>query len=116
MYGVGVSPDLISRVTDAVHDDVAAWQSRPLDSVYCIVYLAPHLPKPREAKKTLHNLLAAPGTVAYRATSIGVRLRPAATRAERMAFAVLLRGVNARRLTLPGDPQRRTLRFSVASS
>jgi len=39
MYGVEVSPDLISRVTDAVHEDVAAWQSRPLDPVYCIVYL-----------------------------------------------------------------------------
>ncbi len=39
MYGVEVSPDLISRVTDAVMEDVAAWQSRPLDSVYPIVYL-----------------------------------------------------------------------------
>jgi putative transposase len=39
MYGVAVSPDLISRVTDAVMEDVAAWQSRPLDTVYCIVYL-----------------------------------------------------------------------------
>jgi putative transposase len=39
MYGVEVSPDFISRVTDAVIEDVAAWQSRPLDSVYCIVYL-----------------------------------------------------------------------------
>jgi putative transposase len=39
MYGVEVSPDLISRVTDAVAEDVAAWQQRPLDAVYCIVYL-----------------------------------------------------------------------------
>lgn len=39
MYGVDVSPDLISRVTDAVAEDVVAWQSRPLDPVYCIVYL-----------------------------------------------------------------------------
>lgn len=39
MYGVEVSPDLISRVTDAVMEDVAAWQSRPLDAVYPIVYL-----------------------------------------------------------------------------
>lgn len=39
LYGVEVSPDLISRVTDAVVDEVAAWQSRPLDSVYAIVYL-----------------------------------------------------------------------------
>lgn len=33
MYGVEVSPDLISRVTDAVMEDVAAWHHRPLDSV-----------------------------------------------------------------------------------
>jgi putative transposase len=39
MYGVDVSPDLISRVTDAVVDEVTAWQGRPLDSVYPIVYL-----------------------------------------------------------------------------
>jgi putative transposase len=39
LYGVEVSPDLISRVTDAVVDDIAAWQSRPLDAVYPIVYL-----------------------------------------------------------------------------
>jgi putative transposase len=39
MYGVEVSPDLISRVTDAVAEDVTAWQQRPLDAVYCIVYL-----------------------------------------------------------------------------
>ena len=31
MYGVEVSPDLISRVTDAVVDELAEWQSRPLD-------------------------------------------------------------------------------------
>jgi putative transposase len=39
LYGVEVSPDLISRVTDAVMDDVANWQGRPLDAVYPIVYL-----------------------------------------------------------------------------
>jgi putative transposase len=39
MYGVDVSPDLVSRVTDAVAEDVTAWQNRPLDAVYCIVYL-----------------------------------------------------------------------------
>jgi putative transposase len=39
LYGVEVSPDLISRVTDAVVDDIAAWQSRPLETVYPIVYL-----------------------------------------------------------------------------
>ena len=39
MYGAEVSPSLISSVTDAVTDEVKAWQSRPLDAVYPIVYL-----------------------------------------------------------------------------
>ncbi len=39
IYEVGVSPALISRVTDAVLDEVKAWQNRPLDAVYPIVYL-----------------------------------------------------------------------------
>lgn len=39
MYGTEVSPSLISSVTDAVIDEVKAWQSRPLDAVYPIAYL-----------------------------------------------------------------------------
>jgi putative transposase len=39
IYGVDVSPDLISTVTDAVMDDVRAWQQRPLDDVYPVVFL-----------------------------------------------------------------------------
>ena len=39
MYGTEVSPSLISSVTDAVADEVKAWQSRPLDPLYPIVYL-----------------------------------------------------------------------------
>lgn len=39
MYQVDVSPSLISDVTDAVMDDVRAWQIRPLDDIYPIVYL-----------------------------------------------------------------------------
>lgn len=39
LYGVQVSPDLISRATSAVLEDVKAWQGRPLDQVYPIVYL-----------------------------------------------------------------------------
>ena len=39
IYGVEVSPDLISTVTDAVIDEVKAWQARPLDEVYPIIYL-----------------------------------------------------------------------------
>ncbi len=39
IYGVEVSPDLISTVTDAVIDEVRAWQQRPLDPLYPILYL-----------------------------------------------------------------------------
>ncbi len=39
MYGVEVSPDLISRVTDGVLDELREWQNRPLDAVYPIVYI-----------------------------------------------------------------------------
>ena len=39
MYGAEVSPTLISSVTDAVSEEVKAWQSRPLDALYPIVYL-----------------------------------------------------------------------------
>jgi len=39
LYGTEVSPDLISRVTDAVLDEVREWQNRPLDSVYPVVFL-----------------------------------------------------------------------------
>jgi len=39
MYGADVSPALISSVTDAVMDEAKAWQMRPLDKLYPIVYL-----------------------------------------------------------------------------
>src|SRR6201996_7885970 len=39
IYGVQVGRDLISKVTDAVMDDARAWQTRPLDDVYPVVFL-----------------------------------------------------------------------------
>ncbi len=39
MFGVEVSPCLISTVTDAVMEALHAWQNRPLDTVYPILYL-----------------------------------------------------------------------------
>lgn len=39
IYGVKVGRDLISKVTDAVMDDARAWQTRPLDDVYPVVFL-----------------------------------------------------------------------------
>lgn len=38
MYAVDVSPDLISTVTDAVVAEVTAWQSRPLEPMYPVVF------------------------------------------------------------------------------
>jgi putative transposase len=38
LYGIDVSPDLISAVTDAVLDEVAEWQNRPLDASYPLVF------------------------------------------------------------------------------
>lgn len=39
VYGVEISPSLVSRVTDAVTEEVRLWQNRPLDELYPIVYL-----------------------------------------------------------------------------
>src|SRR5471032_1359168 len=38
IYGMYASADLISTITDSVLDEVAAWQQRPLDSVYPVVF------------------------------------------------------------------------------
>jgi putative transposase len=48
IYGIDVSPTLISNITDAVIDEVKAWQSRPLESVYPIVYLDAIVVKSRQ--------------------------------------------------------------------
>jgi putative transposase len=39
LYGIDVSPDLISAVTDAVLEEVSAWQARPLEEIYPLVFL-----------------------------------------------------------------------------
>jgi putative transposase len=38
LYGIEVSPDLISTVTDAVLDEIATWQARPLEPIYPLVF------------------------------------------------------------------------------
>ena len=53
MYGAEISPVLISRVTDAVVDEVIEWQARPLDPVYPIVYLDCIVVKIRENNKVI---------------------------------------------------------------
>ena len=49
IYGVEVSPALISNVTEAVMEEVQTWQARPLDAVYPIVYLDALVVKIRDA-------------------------------------------------------------------
>jgi putative transposase len=50
IYGVEVSPTLISNVTDAVVEEVKAWQDRPLDALYPIVYMDALYLKIRDGK------------------------------------------------------------------
>jgi putative transposase len=39
IYGIDISPDLVSAVTDAVLDEIAEWQNRPLEALYPLVFL-----------------------------------------------------------------------------
>ncbi len=48
LYDTEIGRDTISRITDAVLEDVAAWRSRPLDRVYPIVYFDAMFVKVRE--------------------------------------------------------------------
>jgi putative transposase len=48
LYGVEIKRDTISRVTDAVLEDVVAWRTRPLDAVYPIAYFDCLMVKVRE--------------------------------------------------------------------
>lgn len=48
LYGTEIGRDTISRITDAVLEDVQAWRSRPLEPVYPIVYLDAMVVKVRE--------------------------------------------------------------------
>lgn len=59
-YGVEVSPTFISQVTDSVLDEVRAWQARPLDTVYPIVYLDALVTRSRQegAVNTRHVYVA----------------------------------------------------------
>ena len=57
IYGVEVSPELISKVTDAVHEDVRSWRTRPLDSIYPIVYLDALCIKSRQSGKNENKAL-----------------------------------------------------------
>lgn len=55
LYGVEVSATLISNVTNEVINEVKAWQSRPLDKIYPIVYLDALVIKIREDKRVINK-------------------------------------------------------------
>ena len=55
MYGADVSASLISKVTDAVIEQVIEWQSRPLEAVYSIVYLDCIVVKIRQDKQVINK-------------------------------------------------------------
>src|SRR5262249_58824123 len=52
MYDVDVSPDLVSRVTDAVIDELADWQARPLDPVFPVIFIDALMVKIRDGVVT----------------------------------------------------------------
>lgn len=72
---------------------------------------APTLTRPREAKKVIANLSAAPGRVDVTTSEIRVRLSSAADRSEHLAIQQLLANITVRRLTLPGNVRNHPLRF-----
>jgi putative transposase len=69
LYGIEVSPDLVSAVTDAVLDEVAEWQNRPLEALYPLVFLDALRVKVRDE-----------GTVRNKAVYVALGVRPDGTK------------------------------------
>ena len=69
LYGIEVSPDLVSAVTDAVLDEVAEWQERPLEPVYPLVFFDALRVKVRDE-----------GTVRNKAVHVALGVRPDGTK------------------------------------
>jgi len=57
LYGVNLSPGLISKVTDAVEDERKSWQNRSLDSVYPIVYFDAIVTKVRQEGRVMNKAI-----------------------------------------------------------
>jgi putative transposase len=69
IYGIDVSPDLISTITDAVLDEVGEWQNRPLEPVYAIVFF-----------DCLRVKIRDEGTVRNKAIYVALGVRPDGTK------------------------------------
>ena len=57
IYGFKVSPSAISRITDRVSEDIIAWQNRPLEPVYLIVWMDGIVFKVRENSKVINKTI-----------------------------------------------------------
>jgi putative transposase len=77
LYGVDIGRDTISRVTDAILEDVAAWRTRPLERVYPIVYFDAMFVKVREDRsvrsRACYLALGSPATAIARSWGSGGR-------------------------------------------
>src|SRR5829696_1989612 len=65
LYGIEVSPDLISAVTDAVLEEIAEWQNRPLEALYALIFFDAIRVKMRDE-----------GTVRNKAVYLALGVRP----------------------------------------
>ena len=57
IYGFDLSASTISRITDKITDDIVAWQNRPLEPVYLIVWLDGMIFKVRENSKVINKTI-----------------------------------------------------------
>ncbi len=69
LHGVDVSPDLISTITDAVLDELAAWQARPLEAIHPLIFFDALRVKIRDE-----------GTVRNKAVHLALGVRPDGTK------------------------------------
>jgi putative transposase len=65
LYGIDASPDLVSTVTDAVLDEIAEWQNRPLEPLYALIFFDAIRVKVRDE-----------GTVRNKAIYVALGVRP----------------------------------------
>lgn len=69
IYGFEASPSLISAITDAVMDEVAAWQNRPLEPCYPVVFM-----------DAIRVNIRSDGTVSHKAVFVALAVLPDGTR------------------------------------
>ena len=86
LYGTDITPDLISRVTEAVVDEAKAWQQRPLEAVYPIVYLDALFVSVRDS-----------GTVSKKAAYLALGMTPSG---ERDVLGIWIQGTEGARFWL----------------